>query len=284
MIAMYENYAIQSFLLYLDNKILTRGQAFTNYSGQLYPINQNINGVYTYASPFAQWVSDTSINNANVPTGVFINGNFIPIGTSGLIDINYNKGQAYFNSQQNGTITANYAIKDLNVVIPSVPHIQMLFDTKLELRPKIGQYLTGILDNELTFPAIFIRQYGGYEKPYAIGGQAKTVSQIACYIFANSQFLLDATCSILRDSQFDYIPLLMSGDSPYNIYGGFKNAIPYNYANLTNNRVANGSGILVEKVIITDFSRRIFSQTQNLTPNCFFGMAEFDIFKDRIPQ
>lgn len=283
MIGQYENYVIQSFLLYLDNKILTKGQAFTNFSGQLYPINQTINGIYTYASPFVQWVSDTGINNVNVPTGVFINNSFVPIGTSGLIDINYNKGQAYFNLQQNGTITANYSIKDLNMIIPSIPHVQMLFDTKLELRPKAGQVLTGITDNELTFPAIFIKQYGGYEKPYAIGGQMKTVSQIACYIFANSQFLLDATCSILRDCQYNYIPLLLSGDSPFNVYGGFKNKVPYNYTGLTNGRVANGSGILIDKVIITDFSRRIYSQVQNLTPNCYFAIAEFEVFKDRIP-
>ena len=275
---------MSSFLLYLDNKVLTKGAAFTNHSGQFYPINQNINGLSTYASPFGQLVSDFSIQGAQIPTGVFINGVFTPIGHNGLVDINYSKGQVYFSSPPNGVVTANYAIKDLNVVTPSVPHIQMLFDTKFELRSKTNQNLTGLFNNELTYPVIFIRQTSMKETPYAIGGQKKTYTNIGVYIFANSQFLLDATCGIISDLKYEYFPLLSAEVMPFNSYNGFRNGIPYNYTGLTQGYVPSGQGVLIENVVISDFSRRIYSEIQNLTPNCYFAIAEFDVFKDRVPQ
>lgn len=275
---------MDSFVKYLDNHILTKGQAFNNTSGFFYPIPMVYNGLYTYSSPFAQLVSDYSVTGAQMLSGVYVNGVFTVPGQNNLIDINVQRGQTYWSTPQTGTISANFAVKDFNIVLPAVPHIQMLFDTKLELRPKVCQYLTGLLNNELTFPAIFVRQYGMKETPYCIGGQAKTTTSIGCYIFANSQYLLDAVCSMILDLQYQFFPLLTADVLPFNSLGGYKNGILYNYTGLTQGYVSSGQSVLIEKVVITDFSRRIYSQIHNLTPNCYFSIAELEVFKDRVPQ
>ena len=278
----FENLVLSSFALWLDNRLLTLGSGFTNIGTKLYPIDQKFNGLYSYSTPFNQLVSDFSIPGAQVPTGLYVNGVFTPIGQGGLVDINYEKGQAYFSSQQNGVISGDYSFKELNVVLPKLPQLRMLFDRKLDIRPTRMEQYTGIIDNHLSYPAVFVRQYGSTTKPFAIGGLDETMINIGVYVFSESQYQLDAVCGILGDSTYKYFPLLGLPDMPFNVYGGFKNGIPYNYTGLTYNRVQTGSGVLIKEVNVTDFTRRIYSQVQSLPPDVYFSIAEFTVFKDRL--
>ena len=86
--AQFENKAMSSLLLYIDNKILTKGEAYTNItSGSVYPISNQYNGIHTYATPFKQLVSDTSIVGANVLSGVFQNGLFYCLSQNDRTDL-----------------------------------------------------------------------------------------------------------------------------------------------------------------------------------------------------
>ena len=55
----FSNILNSSFLLWLNNHILKKGQAFTNVSSPLYPISSQYNGLTTYAAPYNQFVSDS---------------------------------------------------------------------------------------------------------------------------------------------------------------------------------------------------------------------------------
>ena len=62
-----------SFYLWLDHEILQRGNAFTVFSGQMYSgMDYNYSNMVTYTSPFRQWVSDSSVTNAVIPSGVYL--------------------------------------------------------------------------------------------------------------------------------------------------------------------------------------------------------------------
>jgi hypothetical protein len=96
--AAYITNLMSSFYLWLDHEILTRGEAFINYSGKLYNSpDPNFPNNSIYGAPFRQWVYDRSVPNANIPSGVFINGNYIARGVSGL-NIDFNKGRAILNN------------------------------------------------------------------------------------------------------------------------------------------------------------------------------------------
>lgn len=288
MITQYDTLATSSFVLWLDHEILSKGQAYTNYGTKFYRMPQNINGYSTYSLPFAQIVSDMSIAGANVPTGVYLNNTFVGIGQSGLVGINYNKGQAYFSSApaNNITISGNYAIKDINVTMPNIPDVNMLFETKLGVRNKTDispNNHTGVGNSDLTYPAIFIRNVGGFNNPFAFGGIDETITEIELYIFADSQFMLDAVKSIIKDSKNDYMPLITSNMMPYNNIGSFKNNLPYNYETLTSGIVSHGSGIFLKDVVITDFNRRgLFQEAQSLTKDCFFAVADIKLAYPRL--
>lgn len=285
MIPTYQNYLLSSFLLYLDNKLLTKGAAFTNYSGQLYPINkQTFSGLYIYSSPYSEWVSDISIPNAQVPTNIFINNVPTNIGQSGLIAIDQINGRAYFNVPVNGTVTAAYSIKDINITFPVTPRIETLFDKKFELRPKINQTLSGLGPDQIPYPVGFIKQSSSKNTPLAIGGLDETTNNISVYFFLSSQMMADAVAGICTDLKYDYMPLLGSGDMPYGPYNNFLNNIPFNYTGLTSGRITSNSGVLIKNVEITDYNRHIYANIENLTPNCYFIVAEFELIKDRLTK
>ena len=62
--AQVANNMMSSFLAFLDNRILDRGEAFTNHSSQLYELSQGVHGNYTiWGAPFKQMVCDAHFAN-----------------------------------------------------------------------------------------------------------------------------------------------------------------------------------------------------------------------------
>ncbi len=284
----WDNLVTSSFLLYLDHILLSRGQAFTNVESKLYPVQNTFNGYYQYNFPFAQLVNDFSINGAIIPTGLYLNSVFCPVGTSGLVGINFERGSAYFSTGLISSIqvSGRYSIKDLNITLPNSPDLKVLFENKLNVRDKAGKIAnsyTGMGNDELSYPAIFCRSTNSESEPYAFGGLKDIKNNIGSYIFTDSLFLLNATTSLLRDLKHEYVALLDTGEFPFNNLGYFKNNIPYNYTGITVGKVANGSGILINNVNITDFTKRgLFSEAQSLTTDCYFGVSEFELSKPRL--
>ena len=107
---------MSSFYLWLDHEILTRGEAFINYSGKLYNSpDPNFPNNSVYGAPFRQWVYDSSVPSVNIPSGVFVNGNYMARGVSGL-NIDFNKGRAILNNGINfNNVTARYSFKEYSI-------------------------------------------------------------------------------------------------------------------------------------------------------------------------
>ncbi len=130
--ASFLNNLMSSFYLWLDHKILNDGEAFINYSGSLYEdYDPNYDGISSiYSSPFRQWVYDSSIIGANIPSGVTLNNNtFLPRGTSGL-SLDFNKGRVIFDSNlvANKNLSANFAFKEFNLYYTNEKDEQLLFE------------------------------------------------------------------------------------------------------------------------------------------------------------
>jgi hypothetical protein len=230
--AQLDNILMSSMMLWMDNKILSKGQAFTNFSSNFYSVPNLINGFYSYGLPFKQIVCDNSINGANLLSGVYVNNNYTNIGTNNLTGINPNQGQAYFSSAQNGSISGNYAVKDFNIYITSNPEENILFETEYRVKPKTNQNPTGLAPNALTYPAIFLKLNNSTNIPFAFGGMDRTNIDIRAIILAENTFSLDAVSSILRDTARSYVPVIEN--QPFNSFGGLDNGY-FNYNSLSAN-------------------------------------------------
>lgn len=215
-------------MLYLDNTILTVGEAYTDHSGLFYPDKNNkYNGYYGYSAPFEQLVSDHSVTGAHVMSGVYVNASF----TQNNVHINHYNGQVFFDSDQGSAkISGNYSIKDFNVSMTSKAEQELLFETKFHVRPKTSQILTGLAPHQNTYPAIFVKNAGGGNEPWAFGGIDNSVVNTRCVVLSDSNYSLDAACSIMKDTARDAFYIVNSG-LPFNALG-----IPatgtYNYTGL----------------------------------------------------
>jgi hypothetical protein len=281
MITQYENRVTSSFLLWLDHTVLDKGQAYTNFGSELYPVNSLYQGYYTFGAPYKQFVSDESINGANIPTGLYVNNVLTGTGVSPLVDINYEQGQGYFDSDvSSNTISGDYSVKDFSVHLTNMAEQEVLFETKISMRNSTSQQVTGLAPNVNTYPAIFIKNNGGTNYPFAFGGEEVSAMEFRAIVLADSQFKLDAVCSILKDQARTNVAIFPDEKYPYNALGGLKNGV-YNYTGIVSEISDN---VFINKVEVLRYNLGYMENLQNVNPNVFRAIIDFELEKPRFPR
>jgi len=277
----YANRLISSFNLWFNNTLLREGQAYQTTTSIFYPIGQVYYGLYTYATPYNQFVSDYSVTGATIITGVYLNGTFVSTGVSGLKAIDYENGRVHFTGQLPSTIrvSGTFSFKEFNVQITEEQEEKLLFETKYSPRPKLGQAPTGLWASTWTYPIIFLKNVASDNKPFAFGGQDDSIYQISAMILADSQFNLDALSSLFVDKTRTILGMLNENEYPYNVYGSFKTGL-YNYTGL----VANKDYSFINDIHISKFQPSIYSQMKLVNPGIHFGVIDFEISKVRYPR
>lgn len=227
----FENKLISSFLLHIDHRIQDKGLAYTNYTSQLYPIPSMIYGQYAYAAPFKQLCNDISISGAQVMSGIYLNGNYISIGQSGLSAINHYEGAVFFNNPlpANSIISGRYSVKDFSIEITDQPEYKLLFETKYLTSSKYNQTLSGLDLDTKTSPIIFLRSKIGNPEPFALGGIENKKKTIRAIIIADNEYQRVAVCNILKDLMFS--PFFITTQLPFDAEGNMT-GINYNFNNL----------------------------------------------------
>lgn len=276
--AQIDNVLISSMLMWMDNKILSKGEAFKNFSSLFYPITNIYNGYYSYGLPFKQIVADSSISGSNILSGVFINNVFTNLGASNLTGINPFQGQIYFSSDKSSSIiSGNYAVKDFNLYLTNQPEEELLFESQYQIRPKTTQNLTSLPIESITYPCIFLKNNGGTNEPFAFGGEDNTEVRIRAIILADNSFNLDAVCSILRDSAREYIPLIYN--NIYNSFGGINNGF-YNYNSLIQGINFSKDAFYISEVNIS----KIFANLNIKNNQVFPAFVDFTLSNIRYPR
>lgn len=266
-----DNKILNSFLLFLDNRILTNGVAYTNNSGNLYASTGRMNNVNIYSTPYKQLVNDISISGANIMSGVFIGNTFVQPGTSGLISININEGQAYFTTTPQN-VSAQYAVKDFSIYMTNKPEEVILFETKYTLNRTPFKPESGLPQEAETYPVIYLKYFTSENKPFCLGGTENKEMTIRAVVIGNNQFMTDAVCSILKDLGREYFKIIEPSDMPFDAYGGFT-GVNYNYTGLAAN-ATNSS--LIWRVRHSNLANT--NQFNKLNPNIFPAFVDFDIW------
>lgn len=282
----YENRVLSSFLLWFDHTLLDKGEAFTNHSSKYYPVEGGYAGYTTYGAPFKQFVTDSSIPNVTVASGAYVSGtanaNLITSGTHPIADINYNEGHLYLSGTltDNTVVSGSYAIKDFNVYLTSKAEQELLFENAIKLRPSTTQIETGLAPNVATYPAVFIKNNGGENEPFTFGGEDKTKTNIRAIVLADSQFDLDATCSIFKDQSKNSIKVLPDDKYPFNALGGLKSGV-YNYTGLVD---GISDDVYIHNVEVSRFSLGYMENLNNTNPDVFKAIIDFELEGYRFPR
>ena len=278
MIEQFQHKLTTSFFLWFDNFLLEKGEAYTNTTGEFfYYEDSRLDDTYkAYGSPYKQWVTDSSITGATIPTGVFINESFS--GRDNGVVLDFDNGRALVSGSATGsTITGEFAVKDFSVYLTNDTEDDLIVENKYAVNSRLPSGpLTYIPPYDDVVPAVFLSVADTQNEPFAFGGMQDTVVHAKAVVMAEDTYQLDGVLSIFMDSVNEVItPIPMSG-YPTTELGDLKDDT-YSYTGKKDDYSAE-TKFFIDKVKTSKLSDRTRSVLAN---ELYIGFIDFDIQQHR---
>lgn len=281
MIEQFQHRATTSFMLWFDNYLLRKGQAFSNQTGKFYNYSDDrLDSRYkAFGSPYKQWVTDSSIVGANVPSGVYVNGSFS--GRSNNLILDFENGRALISGVSNtASVTGSFAVKDFNIYFTNDGEEDLIVDKKYISNPRTYSASNSHIEPyDQVVPAIFISSQSMKNDPFAFGGEDTTKISMKAVVLAENPYQLDGALSIFADSNNEVIANIPFSGNPITEYGDVKNGY-YSYESLKSAN-SNNQLFFVEDVTtskLTDKARK------SLANDLYIGFIDFEISQQRYPR
>ena len=274
----FQHKVTTSFFLWFDNFLLEKGEAYSNKTGQLYYYSDpRLDSDYVaYGSPYKQWVTDSSITGATIPTGVHFGTD--TSGRSDGITFDFDNGRVLVEDSVTGsTITGEFAVKDFSIYLTNDTEDDLIVENKYVVNSRLPSGpLTYIEPYDDVVPAVFISTSQSDNTPFAFGGMQDTKVQIKAVVIAEDTYQLDGVLSIFMDSIDETIvPVPMSG-YPITELGDLKGD-SYNYTGTTDN-YTGGLDFYIDKVRTSKLSDRTRRELAN---ELYIGFIDFDLQQHR---
>ena len=278
MIEQFHHKFTNSFFLWFDNYLLTKGQAYSNVTGKFFNYEDaRLDSDYKiFGSAYKQWVNDSSIVGADVASGVFVDGSFSGRNTNLILD--FENGRVLSKSlAAQSSITGSFAIKDFNIYFSNETEEDIVVENKYDINSRI------ILNEEdyikpydQVIPAIFLSLDGVSNKGFAIGGMEETTLNAKAVILSENNYQLDGVLSIFADSRNEVFPVIPMADHPMNEFGDLKTGY-YSYADLKSQFSVDTNFYINNAVTskLTDKARR------SLANDMYVGFVDFEIKQHR---
>jgi len=274
----YAHKVTTSFYLWFDHTLLSKGEAFTNYTSELYYTpDHRVEGALTpYSSPFKQWVCDSSIPNASIPT--IVSGDGVEYGRSEGAIFDFDNGRVMMPAGTSGAFSGSYAVKDFNVYTVDDNEKTFVLEGNFQINSRYGiTPESGVNPYDYALPAAFISSITLDSKPFALGGEQDSKMKFRAIVMTNDKYNLDGCLSVFKDMAESHIALVSASDAPFNEYGDLKSGV-YNYETL----IANPERMLyLEKVAVTKVATDV---EQRKNPNLKFGIIDFYLSEPRFPK
>ncbi len=268
-----------SVFLWLDYLLIERNLGFDNYSGAFRPVTSSISGKTAYAAPHRQFVYDSSVTGAIVPSGVLSNGSFVPAGTGVAID--YVQGQALFPSSAAQPVTARYSFKEINVYVTDQPEEKILFENRFVERPRSSPPHADFLPTDLVYPCILIKSEAGDNVQESFDGMARTTMPVRLVFLAENPYQYRAVTSVLRDQQDKHIVLFPPEQLPFDQYFNLKSG-SFDYSQAITVLQEDQSRLAyLREVAISPFPDRVNSQ---IGPKVRGAFIDIDLELMRFPH
>jgi len=273
--------ATTSFFLWFDNYLIKKGEAFSNKTGKLYHYaDDRLDPRFeTFGSPYKQWVTDSSISGANIPTGIFING--VQKNRSDGIIFDFDNGRILSSGiSQNDFVTGSFAVKDFNIYFTNETEEDLLIDRKFVANPRVYSPQENYVNPyDAVIPAIFLSSSTVKNDPFSFGGEDTTKILMKAVILAENSYQLEGILSIFADSKQSVFPTIPFEAHPITEYGDLKSGF-YSYEALKS-QYQNNQLFFVNDV---DTSKLSDKSSKSLTNDLYVGFIDFEIHQQRYPR
>lgn len=283
MIPQFQHKVMTSFLLWFDNHLLQKGQAYSNQTGQLYYFDDSrLPDPYkAYSSPHKQWVTDSSISGSVNPV---IPTEFEGLGRSDGLVFDFENGRIIETGGAFGeseVLTGTFAVKDFNVYLSNETEEDLILESNFQLNSRYGDSPSGIKPYDQVVPAIFINNEDTQNVPFAFGGEDQTRMSIKAVVLAENSYQLDGVLSIFADSRHKNVTLIPFSGYPITEYGDIKNGY-FDYKALVNSYKGTEEPLYIENVTTSKLSSS-FSKKQAIG-DLKIGFIDFDVYQHRFPR
>ena len=276
---------INSFFLWFDNFAMKKGDAYATYTTKLYPMTDDRLGGsrVVYSSPYKQWAYDKNITGLTIPSGLTVNGAFLPTGTSGMT-FDFDNGRVIFNSgvSSNLNITGTYSVKEFNTYITDQPEDNLIIENKFELNSRFTVTESGITPYNPVVPAVFASIESTHNTPFSFGGEDETNCNVKVVAFCESLYQLDGMLSIFADSFNECFSLVPMTKHPLGEFGAIKTGLyptGYNYNSVSTQY--NSNKLFISHVETSKIRDNVLRE---LNPTLHIGFLDFDIKAYRYPR
>jgi hypothetical protein len=282
---LFSHDTLNSFVLWWDNYLMRKGEAYKTYTSKLYYYTDTrlASTKVIYGSPYKQWVYDKGITGATIPTGFLINGTMTPTGTSGMF-IDFDNGRIIFDAGVSTglAITGTYSAKEINSYTTDQPEESLIVEGKYVTNSKYTVSSNYIAPYAPAAPAAFISIETIDNEPFAFGGEDETTIAAKAVVFCENLYQLDGVLGVFSDSfneVFSKIP--MTGHPLGEFYKLKTGAYPtgYNYTNVKN--IYNNDVYFITDVTI---SKVRDDAVKEMNPDLNIGIIDFEFTKYRYPR
>lgn len=267
--------------MWLDHTLLKRGYAYTNKTGVFYNYTDNrIPSTYkVFGSSDKQWVADSSITGASIPSGIYVNSSFS--GRANGIILDFDNGRILGSGLSTGaTVTGAYSVKDFNIYATNQDEEGLIVEkTKESSTQKVGTSIstTYLPPYQEKIPALFINTQTQENVPFALGGTDETKVKINVVAFANDPYQLDGVLGLFADTSDEIIKEIPFGSYPYTEQMDIKSG-SYNYETLA---AASDTMYFIDEVTS---SKATDSLRRSLATQLYVGFIDFSVSQIRSPR
>lgn len=245
--ASFDNIMLQSFQLWLDNRICKEGEGYINVTGLLYQQKDTTRNQITYASPYSEWVYDSCVPGAVVPSGFYNNQGQFLTRASG-ITMDFRNGRLLSSGNLGPTVSGVYSRKEYNVYISTEETVNFYLEAVSKENINLEYIKTGALPYGFVAPCIVVTNSYGKNEPFALGGMQESNRTLRLFVINDNNFKCEALNSLITDAKDMYFSMIPDTEVPLTFYGDLKTpASGYNYCNLKD-KYPCGQGVYIEEV------------------------------------
>lgn len=271
--------ALNSFALWFDHYLLEKGEAYSNQTSELYYYSDDkvASPYVVFGSPWKQWVNDSAITGATIPTGMDIASS--ASGRNDGVIFDFQEGRILVSGGVTGeSVSGSYSVKDVNVYISNDTEEDIVLESKYNANPPVWSPAIGPAPAyDTTIPAAFISMDQISNAPFAFGGMQESTVLGKAVIVSNDQYILDGVLSVFADSQDEGFPVISITGHPINEYGDLKTGY-YNYDDLSNNYANSSLSLFVDSV---NCSKMTDKARETLKTDYYVGFIDFQLKRHR---
>lgn len=279
---LFQHRVTNSMLLWFDNYLLDKADAYINRTGTLFyePDERLPSNLKAFGSRYKQWVNDSSITNADVPSGISIDGNFS--GRANGVIIDFDNGRVLLDSSVPNTavVTGAFAVKDVNVYYSNDTEEDLIIEQKFQSNPRLpsseDSLQSGIPPYDQVIPAAFISNMGLNNEGFAFGGMQESTVRFSAVVITQSPYELDGVLSVFADSKDEVIPDIPMTGHPMTEWGDVKNGY-YTYTGIHNRYLSDGY-FYVNSVKTSKLTERA---RKGIESELYIGFIDFEVQQHR---